>query len=112
MIWKVRGLKQLVEQLIRCVLDHLHLFDDDFLFLCQIVFIEAGMQEQIGQQIEGAFQLGVDNLHRKAGHLVGRIRVELTAQTIRFRGDFVSRTAVRAFEKRVLDEVTDAVQRR
>ena len=52
MIRKVRCMKQLRQQLVRCVFDHLHFFDDHLLLFNQIVFIKARIRQEVGKQIE------------------------------------------------------------
>ena len=82
MIWKVRRVKQLSQQLVRRIFDHLHFFDDDLLLFHQIVFIESRVHHHVGQQIECAWHFGIDYFCRKAGHLMRRVSIELTTQPI------------------------------
>jgi hypothetical protein len=100
--------EQLVHQVVRRVLHHLDLFEDDLLFLLDVGRIEGGVRDQIGEDVDGDRQVLVEHLHVVARVLLGGERVELAADRVHFLGDAFGGPPVGALEQHVLDEVRDA----
>jgi hypothetical protein len=47
--WEVSRVEELAEQLVRRVLDHLHLFEDDFLLAFEVFLLKTRVRNQIGE---------------------------------------------------------------
>jgi hypothetical protein len=109
LIRKVRSVKELAEELIGRVLDHLHLFEDDFLFPFQVFLLKTRVRNQIGQYIDGLWQRVIRNLYCKTRHLMGRIGIEIAPQAVSFNSNIPRAPVPGALENRVLDEVANSV---
>ena len=70
---------------------------------------KSGLQDQIGQHVEGQRQVLVENLGVVTHHLLGGEGVEAAADGIHRAGDVLGRAIPGAFEDHVLDKVGNAV---
>ena len=112
MVGEICGVEEFTQKLVGRVFDHLHLFDDHLLFTSQIVFIKTRVGYEISEKLKSLWQRGIDHFHGKAGDFMGGVRIQVSAQPIRLHGNLTGRTPPCSFEQSMLDEVTDAVQRR
>ena len=97
-----------VDQIVGRVLDHLDLFENHLLLAFDVVFLERGVKDDVGEDVERERQVLVEHLDVIAGVLFGGEGVELPADRIDFLSDVFGRAAGRALEEHVLDEVGDA----
>src|SRR5436305_15281832 len=86
-VWKVCGVEEFAQEFVWRVLDHLHLFKNDFLLTLQIFTVKARAGEHVCQNVESLRKSFVRHLHRKARRLVRGESVHVTAQTVAFDGD-------------------------
>jgi hypothetical protein len=110
LIREIRGVEEFAEKLVRRVLDHLHLFENDFLLTFEIFLFKTRVGNKVGEQFRGLRQGGVRNLCSESRHLMRRIRVKVTPQPIRFYGNITRTSVPSAFENSMFDEVADAVE--
>ena len=100
--------EELVDEVVRRVLDHLDLFDDDLLLPLEILDAERRVADDVRQDVDGERQMLVEHLDVVARVFLGRERVELAADRIDRLRDVLRGSAGRALEEHVLDEVRDA----
>jgi len=100
--------EELVDQIVRGVLDHLDLFDDDFLLALEVRAAERRVQHDVRQNVERERQMLVEHLDVVARVFLRRKRVELPADRVDRLSDVLRRPGGRALEEHVLDEVGDA----
>ena len=100
--------EDLVDEIVRRVLDHLDLFEDDLLLVLDVVFREQRIADQVGQDVDRQRQVLVEHLQVIAGVFLGGEGVDLAADRIHLLRDFFGTPARRALEEHVLDEVRDA----
>ena len=99
--------EELVHQIVRRVLDHLDLFEDDLLLALDVFRGEHRARDEIRQDVGRERQVLVEHLDVVAGVLLRRESVELAADGIHLLGNVFRRPALRALEEHVLDEVGD-----
>ena len=104
--------EQLVHEVVGGVLDHLDLFEHHLLLARDLLGLERGAQQQVGEHIDGAGQVLVEHLDIVARVLLGRERVEVAADRVDLLGDVLRRAGRGALEEHVLDEMRDARVRR
>ncbi len=104
--------EQLVDEIVRRVLDHLDLFDDDLLFALDIVDAERRIADDVGEDVDREREMLVEDLDVVARVFLGGERVELSADRIDRLRDVFGRPARRSLEEHVLDEVRDAARAR
>jgi hypothetical protein len=109
MIGEICRIEQFAKKFVRRVLDHLHLFEDDFLFPFQVFLLKTRVRNQIGQYIDGLWQRVIRNLYCKTRHLMGRIGIEIAPQAVSFNSNIPRAPVPGALENRVLDEVANSV---
>ena len=74
--------EDLVDEIVRRVLDHLDLFEDDLLLALDLRGLELGPAHDVRQQIDRNRQVLVEHLDVVAGVLLRGERVELAADRI------------------------------
>ena len=99
----------LVHQIFRIVHFHLQLFENDALFLLNVLRPEERLQNQLGKNVKSDRQMIVDDLGVVADQLLGGERVKVSTCRVDDSGNVFGGTAFRAFEDHVLDEMRDAV---
>ena len=99
------GLEGLV---LRGVLAHEDLLDDHPLLLLHLLFIEGGMEGDVGEHVHRKGQILVQDLGVEAGAFLGGESVQIPAHRVHLGGDVRRRATGRALEDHVLDEVADA----
>ena len=100
--------EELVDEIVRRVLDHLDLFDDDFLFALEVVDAERRVADDVGEDVDGEREMLVEDLDVVARVFLRGERVELAADRIDRLRDVFRRPAGRPLEEHVLDEMGDA----
>ena len=101
--------EDVVEQIFGIVQVHLDFFEDNLAFFVDVVGIEFGAQNEVGEDVEGDGQMLVEDLGVEADLFLGGEGVEHAADGIHFTGDGFGGAALRAFEDHVLKEVGDAI---
>ena len=102
------GGEDFVNEVVRRVLDHLDLFEDDVLLAPDVAVVERRIQQQVRQDVDGAREVLVEHLDVVAGALLRREGVELPANRIDFLRDAFGGAGGRALEQHVLHEMRDA----
>ena len=108
MIAEVRLREQIVHQVLRRVLAHGDLLENDAALLFKLRLVHLRIQQQIGQQAHRALQMLGNDLRIIAGAVLCRERVHLAADGVHLHGDFLRRAILRALEKHVLYKVGQA----
>ena len=103
------GREDLVDQVVGAVRLHLDLFQDDALFLLDILVAEQRVQHQVGQHVESLRQVLVQHLGVETDQFLGGEGVQIAADRIHRARDILGGPAGGALEQHVLDEVRDAV---
>ena len=100
--------EQLVDEIVRRVLDHLDLFEDDLLLALDVVCAERRTHDDVGEDVDGERQMLVEHLDVVARVFLRGERVHLAADRIDRLRDVLGAPGRRALEEHVLDEVRDA----
>src|SRR5712692_441456 len=100
--------KEIVDQIIRGVLDHLHLLEHHRLLALDVLRRETGPQQHVGQEIRGQLEVLVEHADVEARVFLGREGVQLAAHGIDGAGDVLGRAILGTFEHEMLDQVGDA----
>ena len=98
-----------MHQVIRAIRVHLDLFEDDALFLFDIVLAKGRIEDQIAQDVHGERQVFIEHLGVEADQFLGGEGVEIAADGIDRARDLFGGTRGGPLEEHVLDEVGDAV---
>src|SRR5208337_2104248 len=101
--------EDVVEQVLGIVQVHLDLFQNNLALLVDVVGIELGPQDQVGENVEGDGQVLVEHFGVEANLLLGGESVEHAADGIHFAGDIFGGAAVGALEDHVLQEMSQSV---
>ncbi len=101
--------EDIVQKIFGIVHLHLQLFQDDALFLLDVLFAKQRVAHHVGQDVEGQRQMLVQDFGVVTDHLLGGECVQAAADGIHRARDVFGRAILGAFEKHVLDEVRDAV---
>ena len=99
------GGEQVVDQVVGGVLHHLDLLQDHRLLTLELLGVEDGVQQDVGEEVHGERQVLVEDLHVEARVLLGREGVHLPADRIHRARDLLGGARSRALEDQVLDEV-------
>ena len=97
-----------MDEIVGRVLDHLDLFEDDFLLTLDVHLVKRRAQHDIRQDVDGQWKMFVEHFDVVARVLLRRKRVELPANRIDGLRDVLGGARRRALEQHVLDEVRDA----
>ncbi len=100
-----------VNEVVGVVLVHLDLFEDDALFAGELVGGEGGVEDEVGEDVEGGGDVLVEDFDIEADGLFAGEGVEVAADGVDFAGDLLGGAGGGALEDHVLDEVGDAVDR-
>src|SRR5206468_8097981 len=100
--------EELVDEVVERVLDHLDLFDDDFLLALDVLGAERRVADDIGEDVDRERQMLVEDLDVVARVLLGGEGVELPADGVDRLCNILGRAARGALEQHVLDEMRDA----
>src|SRR5436305_2132924 len=109
-VWKVCGVEEFAQEFVGRVLDHLHLFKNDFLLTLQIFTVKSRAGRHVCQNGESLRESLVRQLHRKARRLVRGDSIHMPAQPVAFDGYIEGCPTLRAFEDGVLYEMADAIK--
>ena len=88
------GREDLLHQVIGAIGLHLQLFQDDALFLFDVLVAKQRMQHQVGQHVEGARQVFVEDFGVEAHQLLAGEGVEVAADRIHRPRNVLRRAAV------------------
>ena len=102
------GREHLVHEVVRRVLDHLDLFEDNVLLAADLLVGEGRIQQQVAQQIDGPREMLVKHLDVVAGVLLRGERIELPADRVDLLCDGLRGARGGPLEQHVLHEVRDA----
>jgi hypothetical protein len=83
--------ENLVDEVVRRVLDHLDLFEDDLLLAFDVALVERGAKDDVRQDVDRKRQMLVEHLDVIARVLFGGKRVELAANGVDRLGDLFRR---------------------
>ena len=97
-----------MHQIVRRVLHHLDLFEHHLLLALDVTGVERRVEDQVGEHVDGAWEMLVDHFDVVAGALLGGERIELPAERVDLLGDLLGRPGRRALEQHVLDEMRNA----
>ena len=100
--------EDLVDEIVGRVLDHLDLFEDDFLLALDFGRVERRSGDEIREHVHGHRQVLVEHLDVVAGVFLRGERVEVAADRVDLLGDVLGGAGGRALEEHVLHEVGDA----
>ena len=100
--------EELVDEVVRRVLHHLDLFDDNFLFALDVFRAERRVHHDVGEDVDGEREVFVEDFDVVARVFLGGEGVELAADRVDRLRDVFRRPRRRALEEHVLDEVRDA----
>ena len=102
-------LKLIEDQLCRIVLVGAYLLQHNLLFGLKILFAECGVEDNIGQQVKGASEIGVQNGGVEEGLLFGGVGVQVSSHILKVGEDLCGVSFAGALEDGVLNEMGDAV---
>ena len=101
--------ENVVEKIFGIVQVHLDFFEDNLALFIDVVGIELGTKDEIGDDVERDREMLVENFGVEADLFLGGEGVEHAANGIHFAGDGFGGTALSAFENHVLEEMSEAV---
>ncbi len=102
-------LEQVEHQVVRRVLDHADLLQDDLALALQLVRLEGRVLQDVGQKIDRKRQILGQHADVIGGLLARGVGVQLAADILDLLGDRARRAALGALERHVLEHVGDAV---
>ncbi len=100
--------EELVNEVVRRVLDHLDLFEDDLLFATDVVGAERRVHDDVGEHLDGQRQVLIEDFEVVARVLLRREGIHLSADGIDGLSDVLGGPRRGSLEQHVLDEVSDA----
>ena len=103
--------EQLVDEVVRRVLDHLDLFEDHLLLALDLVRRERRTKHDVREQVDRQREVLVEHLDVVAGVFLRGERVELAADGVDCLRDVLGGAGRGALEEHVLDEVGDPAAR-
>src|SRR5882724_13429326 len=101
--------ERFVEKIFRVVHVHLDFFEDNLLFILDVRGIEARMETEIADDVEGDGKILIENFGVETDLFFRGESVEHAADGIHFAGDGFSGAALRAFEDHVLHEMGETI---
>jgi len=101
--------EELVDEVVGVVFVDLDLFEDDALFLGDVVGREGGVQDEVGEEVERGGDVFVEDLDVETDGLFAGEGVEIATDGVDFAGEVLGGAGGGALEDHVLDEVRDAV---
>jgi hypothetical protein len=96
-----------MDQIVGGILDHLDLFNDNFLLALDVVRRERRVEDDVGKDVERQRQMLVEDLDVVARVFLRGKSVELSADRVDRLGDVFRTPGRRALEQHVLHEVSD-----
>src|SRR5687767_12399732 len=110
LIREISRIEQLAQKLVGRILDHFHLFEDDFLFTFQVALIESRFGYQVAEEVNCLRKRGIRNLYCESSHLMGCIGIKMTPEAIGFHRYFMSRAPQSSLKHGMLNKMTDSVE--
>jgi hypothetical protein len=101
--------EEIVDELVRSVVHHPDLLEDDLALLFDLRGIEIGVEHDVGEQIERHGEMLVQDLGVETGVFLGGEGVDLSADRVDGQGDFLGAPIGRALEQKMLNEMRDTV---
>ena len=102
--------EELVDEVVGVVFVHLDFFEDDALLAGEVVGGEGGVEDEVGEEVEGGGDVFVEDLDVEADGFFAGEGVEVAADGVDFAGELLGGAGGGALEDHVLDEVGDAVE--
>ncbi len=103
------AVEKIVNIIIGCIFHHLDLLKDDHPLLFHVARYHEGMEEDIGQEVNGQGQIPINHLGIKTGIFPSGKRVERSSDRIDLLGDLKGRPSFRSFKQEMLDEMGNPV---
>ena len=97
--------EELADEVVRRVLDHLDLLENDAALHLHVVVGEAGMKNQVGEKVERHVDLLVQDVCVEGGVLLAGERVDVPAEKIDEERDLRGRSGLGALEHEMLEKV-------
>ena len=101
--------ENVVEQIFGIVQIHLDFFEDDLALFLNVVGVELGTKDEIGNDIEGDGEMLVEDLGVETDLFFGGEGIEHAADGIHFASDIFGGTALRALEDHVFEEMSKTI---
>ncbi len=101
--------EELVDEVVGVVFVHFDFFEDDALFFGDVVGGEGGVEDEVGEEVEGGGDVFVEDLDVEADGFFAGEGVEVATDGVDFAGELRGGSGGGAFEDHVFDEVRDAV---
>jgi hypothetical protein len=100
-----RRCEQLHHEVVGRVFHHAHLLEDHLLLAGHLLGRKGGVEHDVGQDVDGLRQVGVEHLQVERRVLLGGEGVHVAAHGVHLGRDRLGRAAAGALEHHVLDEV-------
>jgi len=101
--------ENVVEKIFGIVQIHLDFFEDDLALFLNVVGIELGTKDEIGDDVKGDGEVLVEDLGVEADLFLGGEGVEHAADGVHFAGDIFGGTALGTLENHMLEKMSKAV---
>jgi hypothetical protein len=101
--------ENIVKKIFGIVQVHLDFFEDDLAFFSNIIGIELGAKNEIGDNVKSDGEMFVENFGVETDLFFRGERIEHSADGVHFAGDSFGGAAFRAFENHVLDEMGQTI---
>ena len=101
--------EELVDEDVGVVFVDFDLLKDDATLTLNVWVSEGGVEDQVGEDVEGDGDVVVEGLDAEADGFLAGVGVEVAADGVHFTGDVLGGAGAGAFEEHVLDEMGDAV---
>ena len=101
--------EELVDEDVGVVFVDFDFLEDDAALALDVGMGEGGVEDQVGEDVEGDGDVVVEGLDAEADSFLAGVGVEVAADGVHFTGDVLGGSGAGAFEEHVLDEMGDAV---
>ena len=99
--------EQLMDEVVRRILDHLDLFDDHLLLALDIIRTQRRTHHDVGQHVDGQRKMFVKHLQVVTRVFLGGKRVHLPTDRVDRLGNVLGAASRGALEEHVLDKMRD-----
>ena len=101
--------ENVVEKIFGIVQIHLDFFEDDLALFFDVVGVELGAKDEVGDDVEGDGEMFVENFGVEADLFLGGEGIEHAADGVHFAGDVFGGAALGSFENHVLEEMSKTI---